>query len=107
MTTFDQREQAFEQKFAHDEELRFKVHARRNHMLGLWAAKRLQMKRKAAEQYAEALTEADVAKFRDDQIVERIARDFATMGVAMENAEIRRQMDQLLIVAKRELGAGR
>ncbi len=107
MTTFDHREHGFEQQFAHDEELRFRVHVRRNHMLGLWAAERLQMKGKAAEDYAAALAGADLAKFQDDEVADRIARDFAGKGVTIDKREIRRQMDQLLLAAKREIGGRR
>ena len=106
MTTFDQREHAFEEKFARDEELRFRVHARRNRLLGLWAAQHLGMKGPDAEKYAEALANADVAKFHDDELVAQIAADFKAKGVAVGKDEIHRQMAKDLIAAKRHHAGG-
>jgi hypothetical protein len=105
-TTFDQRERAFEQKFARDEDLRFKVHVRRSRKLGLWAAEQLQLKGDAAEKYAATLATADIAKFHDDELVSKIAADFAAKGVSIGPDEIRRQMEQMLVLAKRQVAAG-
>lgn len=100
MTTFKEREHAFEEKFAHDQEIRFRVHAWRNRLLGLWAAEKLHLKPAEAEAYATALAQADVAKFRDDEIVRRVLGDFLARGERMADVEIRRQLERLLPAAK-------
>lgn len=103
MTTFDEREHVFEEKFAHDQEIRFRVHAARNRLLGLWAADRLHLNQAEREAYAMALAQADVAKFHDDDLVRRIIGDFFARGEAVTEAEIRREIDRLLAVAKRHV----
>ena len=104
MTTFDQREHAFEQKFAQDEEVRFKVHAARNHMLGLWVAEKLGLSGAAAEAYATNLTQSDVAVFQDDQLVRKIMDDFKAKNVPASEAEVRRELERVLAAAKRRIG---
>ena len=103
MTTFDEREHAFEQKFAHDQEIRFRVHAVRNRLLGQWAAQRLRLKPAEADAYATALAQADVAKFHDDEIVKKIRGDLLANGDAVTEAEIREQLAQTLLAAKRRV----
>lgn len=100
MTTFDEREHAFEEKFAHDQEIRFRVHALRNHLLGTWAAQRLRLAPAESEAYATALAQADVAKFHDDEIVRRVLGDFLARGERMTDSEIRRELARLLPIAK-------
>lgn len=100
MTTFDEREHAFEQQFAHDQDIRFRVHALRNRLLGQWVAERLRLRPVEAEAYATALAQADVAKFHDDEIVSKVLSDFLANGDAMTETEIRAQMDRLLPIAK-------
>ena len=104
MTTFDEREHAFEQKFAHDQEIRFRVHAVRNRLLGQWAAQKLRLRPAEAEAYASALAQADVAKFHDDEIVKKVLGDFLANGEPITEAEIRGQLDQMLLTAKRRVG---
>ncbi len=100
MTTFDEREHAFEQKFAHDQEIRFRVHALRNRLLGQWAAQKLRLKPAEAETYATELATADVASFHDDEIVKKVLGDFLANGEAVTEAEIRAQLTKLLPIAK-------
>lgn len=100
MTTFDDREHAFEAKFAHDQELQFKAYARRNKKLGLWAAGLLGKDGKAAEDYAMEVIRADFEEAGHEDVFRKVAADLA--GVADE-AAIRRQMDVLLVEAKTEL----
>jgi len=100
MTTFDEREHAFEQKFAHDQEIRFRVHAVRNRLLGQWAAQTLHLRPAEAEAYATSLAQADVARFHDDEIIKKVLGDFLANGEAITEAEIREQLAKLLPVAK-------
>src|SRR5215510_805602 len=81
MTTFDKREEGFEKQFAHDEELRFKANARRNKLLGLWAAGKLGMAGADAEAYAKEVVVADLEEAGDDDVFRKIRRDFDAKGV--------------------------
>lgn len=106
MTTFDEREHAFEEKFVHDEEIRFRVHALRNRLLGEWAAKELHLRPDEAANYAMALAQADVAKFHDDKIVRKVVADFSAKGRKVSESEIRAKLVQLLPIAKRQIAGG-
>jgi hypothetical protein len=103
MTTFDQREQAFEAKLAHDEELKFKATVRRNKWLGLWAAAKLGKSGADADAYASALVSAEVDGKTDDLIATRIHADFQKAGIAQSEHQIRRQMDELFAKATQEV----
>ncbi len=94
-TTFDKREEDFEKKFAHDEELRFKAIARRNKLLGQWAAEKLGLTGAEAEAYAKDVVMAELAE-GDHDVFKKIRRDFDAKGVAQSDHQIRRTMDQLL-----------
>jgi hypothetical protein len=107
MTTFDQRKDAFENKFAHDEELRFKATARRNKLLGLWAAEKLGKDGADADAYAKAVVVADFEEAGDDDVLRKVSGDFAAGGVSVGDDEIRRVMGELLIRAAEEIQAGR
>ena len=96
-TTFDKREEGFEKKFAHDEELRFKAMARRNKLLGLWAASMLGKSGAEAEAYAKEVVLADFEETGDNDVVRKVAKDLAGKGVG--EAEIRAKMSQLLAQA--------
>jgi hypothetical protein len=96
-TTFDKREDAFEKQFAHDEELRFKAMARRNKMLGLWAAGVLGKTGADAEAYAKEVVLADFEESGDNDVVRKVVKDLAPKGVG--EAEIRAQMGALLAQA--------
>jgi|ERR1019366_1527798 hypothetical protein len=106
MTTFDERENAFEAKLAHDEELRFKARARRDKRLGLWAAGKLGKTSAEAEAYASQLVAADVDKAGAEGILKTIRGDFDRAGVAIPDLEIRKQMDVLLAAAVEEITKG-
>ena len=107
MTTFDQRKDAYENKFAHDEELRFKATARRNKLLGLWAANKLGKGGADADAYAKSVVLADFEEAGDDDVLRKVKADFAAGGVAVADDEIRRTMTELLIKAADEIQAGR
>jgi hypothetical protein len=103
MTTFDRREEAFEAKFARDEELRFKAMARRNRLLGLWAAEKLGMNAEEADAYAKALVVADFQEAGDEDVFRKVHGDFQAAGVQQSDADIRRTMTELLAKAVQQL----
>ena len=105
MTTFDQREQAFEQKFEHDEELRFKARARRNKMLGLWAAGLMGKSGDEAEAYAKEVVMAEFEKPGDSDVMHKLMKDLATAGKPTEEHTIRRQGERLQAVAMQQVMA--
>lgn len=96
MTTFDERQQGFEKKFAHDEELRFKANARRNKLLGLWAAAKLGLSGAAVDDYAKEVVAADFEAPGDDGVFHKIRRDFDAKGVAQSDHQLRRTMVELM-----------
>ena len=100
MTTFDRREEAFENRFAHDEELAFKAQARRNRQLGLWAAQQLGKHGLEVEEYAQALVAVAVEAGDGEAIVRTLQHDFSLGGVARSEQQISRRMDDLLAEAK-------
>jgi hypothetical protein len=96
MTTFDKREEGFEKKFAHDEELRFKANARRNKLLGLWAAEKLGLSAEEANAYAKDVVMADFEEGGDHDVFRKIRKDFDAKLVAQSDHQIRRTMDELM-----------
>jgi hypothetical protein len=96
MTTFDKRKDAFENKFAHDEELRFKAESRRNKLLGLWAAGLLGKTGADAEAYAKDVVAADFEQAGDEDVFRKIRKDFDAAGVQQSDHQIRRTMDELM-----------
>src|SRR5271167_4831994 len=98
MTTFDKREEAFEQQFAHDEELKFKATARRNKLLGLWAADKLGLKGAEAESYAKALVTANVEQ-GEQAAMRKIRKDFEARGVDQSDHQINRTLTELMAKA--------
>ena len=96
MTTFEEREKAFEKKFAHDQELKFKAEARRNKMLGEWAAGLLGIAGEGVEDYVKAVVRADLAQKGDEDVFQKIRADFDAKGVSVSDAELRAKMDEFL-----------
>jgi hypothetical protein len=96
MTTFDKREEGFEKKFAHDEELRFKANARRNKLLGLWAAEKLGLTGDAANVYAKDVVMAEFDAAGDDDVFKKVRKDLDAKGLAPSDQELRRTMDELM-----------
>ncbi len=97
MTTFDEREDGFEKKFAHDEALKFKAQARRNRLLGLWAADKLGKPKEAAAAYAKEIVTTGLAASSDGSVLRKVAADLAGLGTP--ETEIRNKMLELLAVA--------
>lgn len=100
MTTFDDRENAFENKFAHDEELKFKAEARRNKLLGLWVAGLLDKSGDAAAAYAKEVVASDFAEAGDEDVFRKVAAD---LGDKADAATIRAKMAELMAEAKRQI----
>jgi hypothetical protein len=105
MTSFEEREKGFERKFEHDEELAFRLRSRRRKLLGLWAAERLGLTGAAAEAYASELAALGLQRGGDAEVQQRIARDFAAKGVALDAARITREAERCDAEAKTQLGA--
>jgi hypothetical protein len=107
MTSFDKREEGFEKQFAHDEELKFKANARRNKLLGLWAAEKLGLAGPEAEAYAKEVVTADFEEAGDNDVFRKIRRDFDAKAVNVSDHQIRRTMDELMASAVAQIKAGR
>jgi hypothetical protein len=103
MTTFDDREKAFENKFAHEEEMLFRVTARRNRLLGVWAAELMKLTPEESEAYARSVVQAEFEESGDEDVVRKLHGDLLSALVEIEEAEIRSQMNEKLVEAKRQL----
>ena len=106
MTTFDKREEGFEKQFVLDEELRFKANARRNKLLGLWAAQKLGLSGAEADAYAKEVVLADLEETGDDDVFRKIRKDFDAKGVKESDHQIRRTMNELMAKAIEQIKAG-
>ena len=105
MTTFNDREKSFEKKFQHDQELQFKVNARKNKLLGLWAAGLIGKAGADAEAYAKDVVMADFEKPGDSDVMNKLMTDLAAAGKPMEEHSIRKQGERLLEEAKKQVTA--
>lgn len=103
MTTFDQREKEFEARFKHDQELRFKVTARRNRLLGLWAAERMGLAGDAAEAYAKTVVEAEFDKGGERHIVEKVVADLTGRGENITAAQVQFELEHFAQRAKQQV----
>jgi hypothetical protein len=106
-TTFDQREEGFEKQFAHDEELKFKAIARRNKMLGLWAAERLGLRGAEAENYARSIVLEEFEQGGDSAVIAKIRKDLEAKGIVQSEHQISRTMTELTAKAVIDIKAGR
>jgi hypothetical protein len=104
MTTFDKREEGFEKKFAHDEELKFKAYARRNKLLGLWAAAQLGKTGADAEAYAKEVVLADFEEAGDGDVLRKVTKDLEAKGISEQ--QVRAQMSELLAQAVAQIQSG-
>lgn len=103
MSGFDKRKEGFESKFAHDEELRFKATARRNKLLGLWAAEKMGIEGDAAEEYAKTVVRADFEEPGDEDVFRKVREDLDAKGVDQSDHQIRRTMDELMDTAVQQI----
>ncbi|MFZ5914852.1 MAG: DUF1476 domain-containing protein [Pseudomonadota bacterium] len=106
MSTFDEREKGFERKFALDSEMEFKAMARRNKLLGLWAAQKMGLKGDAAESYAKEVVKADFEEAGDDDVLRKVKGDMEAKGLSFSEHQIRREMDELLAEARAQIKSG-
>ncbi len=107
MSSFEDREKAFEGKFAHDQELKFKAHARRNKMLGQWAAEQLNLSGDDAEAYAASVIRSDLEEPGDEDVFRKVWADFQEKGVDQSEHQLRRQMHDLMGEAINQIEAGK
>ena len=103
MTTFDDRERAFETKYARDEEVAFRIVARRNRLLGQWAAGLMQLTKEEADAYATAVVQADFEEAGDEDVVRKLVSDLTAAGVEIDGPAIRRAIEEQTIEARRQL----
>ena len=103
MTTFDDRERAFETAYARDQEMQFKVAARRNRLLGHWAAQLMGLTEVEADSYAKDVVRADFEEAGDEDVIRKLLGDLTSAGVEMDDAQIRKALDEKTIEARRQL----
>ncbi|MBB3940015.1 hypothetical protein GGR39_001665 [Novosphingobium fluoreni] len=103
MTTFDDRERAEEAKFSHDAEMQFRIQARRNRLLGEWAAERMNLLPAEREAYAKAVVQADFEEAGDEDVIRKLLGDLTSAGVETDEAEVRAALENKLVEARRAL----
>jgi hypothetical protein len=106
MTTFDDRERAFENKFAHDQGLEFKAAARRNRMLGIWAAGLMGLEGDHIEEYAKAVVKSDFEQPGDEDVLRKVFKDLTASGLKVSEGAVRGKMDELLAFAREQIKHG-
>lgn len=102
MTTFDDREKAFENMFAHDQEVQFRIQARRNRLLGEWAAARMGLTPEEADAYAKAVVQADFEEAGDEDVIRKLLGDMTQAGVEIDEAGVRIALEEQQVVARRQ-----
>jgi hypothetical protein len=102
MTTFDNRENAFENMFAHDEEMMFKITARRNKLVGIWAAEKMGLTAEETSAYATSVVQADFEEAGDEDVVRKLMGDLTSAGVEVDDAMIRAALDAQMVEARRQ-----
>jgi hypothetical protein len=104
MTGFDEREKGFEAKFRQDQELAFKIRARANKLLGLWAASQLGLTGDEAEAYAREVVDADLLHPGDDDVIDKVVADLSAKGIAVDAARVRVELNRCVTEARKQLG---
>ena len=103
MTTFDDRERAFETKYARDEEVAFRIVARRNRLLGQWAAALMGLTKEESDAYATAVVQADFEEAGDEDVIRKLVSDLTAANVTIDEAAIRRAIEEQTVEARRQL----
>jgi len=103
MTSFDDRERAFEAKFARDEDMAFRVIARRNRLVGQWAAVKMGLTPEETDAYAKAVVQADFEEAGDEDVIRKLLGDLLAAGVEVDDAEVRRALEEQTVEARRQL----
>lgn len=106
MTTFDDREQGFENKFAHDEEVEFRAVARRNRLLGEWAAGLMGLSAEHVDEYARAVVKSDFEQPGDEDVLRKVWKDLSASGAKVTEGAVRGKMDELLAIARDAIKSG-
>lgn len=102
MTAFDDRERAFENKFARDEDLSFRISARRNKLLGQWAAEKMGLTAEETDAYAKSVVQADFEEAGDDDVIRKLLGDLTAAGIDTNDGEIRTALDSMAVEARRQ-----
>jgi hypothetical protein len=102
MTTFDDRERAFENRYARDQELQFKIIARRNRLLGEWAARLMGLTEAEADAYAKEVVRADFEEAGDEDVIRKIIGDLTSAGVEVDESKIREALEHKSVEARRQ-----
>lgn len=102
MTPFDDRERAFEAKFAHDQEMQFRIVARRNRLLGEWAAERMGLTPEETDAYAKSVVQADFEEAGDEDVIRKLAGDLTAAAVDISDSEIREALNTRAVEARRQ-----
>lgn len=103
MTTFDDREKSFETKFAHDAEVTFRIAARRNRLIGQWAAQQMKLTPEETDAYAKSVVQADFEEAGDGDVVRKLLGDLTAAGVDVSEHVIRRALEEKMVDARRQL----
>lgn len=103
MTTFDDRERGFETKFARDQDMLFRIHARRNKLVGLWVAEAMKLIPPDADAYAKSLVEADFEEAGDEDVIRKVITDLSAAGVETDDATVRQVLAEREVEARRQL----
>jgi len=106
MTTFDEREQGFEAGFAHDQEVEFRAHMRRDKLLGLWAGERMGLTAEALEAYSQSLCRSELRDHDEERLFQKVVADLAEARVDVLPHEVRARMDEFLAVARTQIRDG-
>ncbi len=102
MTTFDDREKAFENKFAHDADLQFKITARRNKLVGQWAAEKMGLTPEETTSYATSVVQADFEEAGDEDVIRKLLGDLTSAGIDVDDAMIRAALEEKMVEARRQ-----
>lgn len=102
MTTFDDREKAFENKFAHDADLQFKITARRNKLVGQWAAEKMGLTPEETTAYATSVVQADFEEAGDEDVIRKLLGDLTSAGIDVDDAMIRAALEEKMVEARRQ-----
>ena len=103
MTTFDDRERAFETKFAHDEEMKFRIAARRNKLLGQWAARQMGLTEAEADSYARDVVRADFEEAGDHDVIRKVLGDLTSAGVDCDETQVSEALKHKEVEARRQI----
>jgi hypothetical protein len=103
MTSFDNREQAFEAEFSRNEEMQFRIHARRNKLIGLWAGEKMGLTAAEADPYAKSVVQADFEEAGDEDVIRKLMGDMTAAGVAIDDVTVRAMLAEKMIEARRQL----